>query len=444
MAEWSNWSGWVKSRPHTIAQPSTEAELAELMASAPGEIRVVGTGHSFTALAQTDGTLIELSNLTGVVSVDTEKMEATMWAGTPIHVLTRELYKHGVGLINQGDIDRQTIAGAVGTGTHGTGTAFGNFSSMVRALRLVTPSGDVIEASPEKNADVFEAARLSLGALGVVSQLTMAVCPAYKLLERGWTMPADACLEEASVLKSATRHFEFFWFPHANKTICKSLEETHEDAPDPRPDDSAKGDMMDAEEKLVKRLFDLTAAVPSLAGPVTRFMTRMAGGEAMNRHAQAHPRVRWSHEIFPSARNLRFNEMEWALPDETALEALREVVGLVRQKSVHTAFPIEVRWVASDDVWISPFQGRDSMTIAVHQYHKTNYKDYFDACERVFRSYEGRPHWGKLHRCTEPDFAEMYPNWSAFKTVREKVDPEGQMLNDHLATIFGATRGGAA
>ncbi len=438
MARWSNWSGWVKSDPDVIAQPDSEEALSDVMASSTGPVRVVGTGHSFTPLAATNGTLIELSKLTGLVGVDKAKMEATVWAGTPIHELTRALYAEGLALINQGDIDRQTIAGAVSTGTHGTGPELQNFSAMVRALRLVTPSGEVIAAAPHSNADVFEAGRLSLGALGVISQLTLAVQPAYKLNEQGWTMPASMCLEQAADLSRATRHFEFFWFPYADKVICKSLDMTELDAPEPRSDDRQKGDALDAEEKLVRRMFDLTAFAPFLSGPVTRLMTRMAGSDQMQRHAKTGGRTRWSHEAFPSARNLKFNEMEWALPAETGLDALREIVGYVRQKSERVAFPIECRWVAGDDVWLSPFNGRDSITIAVHQYHKQDYRHFFDACEQVFRNHNGRPHWGKLHRCTAPDFAEAYPKWAAFNDVRARLDPTGRMLNEHLATVFGA------
>ena len=157
----------------------------------------------------------------------------------------------------------------------------------------------------------------------------------------------------------------------------------------------------------------------------------------MQRHAQRGASVRWSHDAFPSPRNLRFNEMEWALPAETGLDALQEIVAYIRQKNVRVAFPIECRWVAADDVWLSPFNGRDSITLAVHQYHKQPYKEFFDCCETIFRAYEGRPHWGKLHRASEPDFAEWYPNWDKFQKIRRQLDPHGRMLNDHLRTVFG-------
>ncbi len=435
MPKWSNWSGWVKSNPAVIAKPDTEDALIKAMAAAPGQVRVAGSGHSFTGLCATDATLIDLSRLKGLIDLDRTKQEATFWAGTPIHEMTQELYERGYGLINQGDIDRQTISGAVSTGTHGTGIDLCAFPSMVRAVQLIVPGGEVIKASPAENSDVFEAARLSLGSLGVISQITLAVQPAYKLVERGWTMPLADCFNAIEALKTATRHFEFFWFPYADDVICKSLDITDEPAKPPRDHD--RGRTASAEEKRVRAMFDLTARVPILSAPVTRYMTHQAKKGSMQRHAKSGSSVRWSHEAFPSPRNIKFNEMEWALPAEVGLDALREVVAHIRQKSVRVAFPLEFRFVAADDIWLSPFNGRDSVTIAVHQYYKQNYEGLFDACETIFRSYEGRPHWGKLHRATEPDFARMYPDWLYFQQVRRMVDPEGRMLNTHLSTIFG-------
>lgn len=436
MPEWKNWSGWVKAAPATIAQPRSEDELAEVMRNAPGEIRIVGTGHSFTALAQTDGTLIDIGNLSGVISVSDDKTEALVWAGTPIHQLGRELFEAGAALINQGDIDRQTIAGAISTGTHGTGPTLGAFPTMVKALRLITPAGEMIDANREVNPEVFEAGRLSLGALGVITQVLLEVRPAYKLKEKGWTAPAEDCLRSLNIQSVATRHFEFFWFPFADHVICKSLEETDEEALPPRGEGQSSRAL--AEEAQVRRMFNLTAALPFLSAPVTRYMTRAARKGSMQRHAGTGEKVRWSHDAFPSPRNIQFNEMEWALPAEAGADALREIVAFMRQKGVRVAFPIEYRFVAGDDVWLSPFNGRDSVTIAVHQYHKQPYKAFFDCCETVFRAYGGRPHWGKLHRAAEPDFAEWYPNWTEFQEVRRRLDPDGKMLNTHLKTIFGA------
>jgi len=435
MPKWNNWSGWVEANPSAIEYPDNEAALIKIMAQAKGPIRVVGTGHSFTPLAATDGTLIDLCKLTGFIDLDHEKREATFWGGTPIHQVGRELHARGFGLINQGDIDRQTLAGAVSTGTHGTGIDLGSFSTMVRAVRLVTSSGEVIDASPSKNNDMFEAARLSLGALGVLSHITIAVEPAYKLVERGWTMPIMDCFNAIEALRTATRHFEFFWFPYADDVICKSLDATNEPARPIRDHD--QGEMRDPEEDRVRGMFDLTARFPFLSGPVTRHITREAGKGKVQRHAKAGGSVRWSHEAFPSPRNIKFNEMEWAVPAEAGIDVMREIAAYIRQKSIRVAFPLEFRFVAADEVWLSPFNGRDSVTIAVHQFHKQDYEEFFDHCETIFRSYEGRPHWGKLHRATEPDFAMMYPDWPYFQTVRRMLDPQGKMLNDHLATLFG-------
>lgn len=436
MAEWQNWSGWVEASPSQIVRPQDEAQLAEALTDAEGEIRVVGTGHSFTALGATDGTLVDLSKMTGLVSVNEARTEATVWAGTPIHQLGTELFNNGAALINQGDIDRQTIAGAVSTGTHGTGIALGAFPSMVTGLRLVTPAGEIITANKQSHPEIFEAGRLSLGALGVVSQITLSVRPAYKLKEKGWTAPARDILNALDAYKAMTRHFEFFWFPYADKVICKSLEETEEEPLPLRGDKVSARDV--SEEKQLRGVFDLTARLPFLSGPMTRILTREAGKGTLERHAKMGDQVRWSHEAFPSPRNIKFNEMEWALPAEVGADVLREIAAYVRQKGVRVSFPIEFRFVAQDDVWLSPFTGRDSVTIAVHQYHKQPYQEFFDHCEMIFRAAGGRPHWGKLHRATAPDFAEWYPRWSNFQKARATCDPEGRMLNDHLRTIFGA------
>ena len=436
MAKWSNWSGGVSSEPSEILRPGSEDELAQIMAHANGEIRVVGTGHSFTALAATDGTLIDLSNMTGVAGVTDDLSVAAVWGGTPIHQLGKELFRMRAGLLNQGDIDRQTIAGAVSTGTHGTGLSLGGFPSMVTGLRIVTPSGEIIQATPQSHPEIYKAGRLSLGSLGVISQIALNVRPVYKLKEKGWTMSARDCLNVLDAYKSLTRHFEFFWFPYSDEVICKSLEETDEEALPLREDEVSQGAL--AEEKRVRRLFDLTATFPFLSGPVTRMLTREAGKGALERHAKQGEQIRWSHEAFPSHRNIRFNEMEWALPVDAGVDAVWEIASYIRQKSIRTVFPIEFRYVAKDDVWLSPFYGRDSVTIAVHQYHKQPYKEFFDYCEQVFRAYDGRPHWGKLHRATEPDFAHWYTKWDDFQNVRRTLDPEGQMLNDHLRAVFGA------
>jgi len=436
---WANWSGGVTALPQAIVQPADEAELARVLAQAPAPVRVTGTGHSFTPLCATDGTLVSLDAMQGLVSADPATKQALVKAGTKIHALGMPLYEHGLALINQGDIDRQAIAGGVATGTHGTGLGLGSFSAAVAGLRLVTPRGEVFEADRSSNEAIYQAGRLSLGALGVVSELTMQCRAAYALRETGWTQNAQEVLEDLERLSRATRHFEFWWFPYADKAICKTLDEVEgfSAAPKGLTGDKATGDAMDAEEKLVRTLMDIAWRVPMLSGFLQRLMTRMAGSESMNRHADASGKAAWSFEAFPSARNIRFNEMEYAVPAEAGPACLRELVAAIRKSGIQVCFPLEYRFVAGDDVWLSPFYGRDSVTISVHQYHKQDYAPLFSLCERIFRRYDGRPHWGKIHSMSAAEFSSVYPRWRDFLEVRAALDPEGRMLNDHLRTLFG-------
>lgn len=433
MASWRNWSGSVSCRPRRILHPASEAELAAALPRARPPVRVAGSGHSFTPLCATDGTLVLLDRLAGLIDHDADSHAATVFAGTPISLLGGLLYERGMGLVNQGDIDRQAIGGAVGTGTHGTGERLGSLSSAVNGLRLVCPDGEIIDCNADSDSDVFGPARLSLGALGIVTRLRLKCRHAYKLAEREWTMRAEDVLDAFDILASRHRHFEFFWFPYADRVICKALDET--DEPAPKPLGTGEGDAMSGRDRLAMLLFEAAWRIPFLSAPIQRLFT----GELAKALPTAPPesgKVRWSHEAFPSPRPIRFNEMEYALPRERGLAALRELASLIRQRRLRTAFPIEVRTVAADDIWLSPFQGRDSLTVAVHQYRKQPYKDYFREAEAVFRAYGGRPHWGKLHTLTLGDASTLYPHWQAFQAVRERLDPEGRMLNPHLKAVF--------
>jgi FAD-linked oxidoreductase len=437
-AAWRNWSGWVASNPDTHHAPESETELTELLPKAAGPIRVMGAGHSFTPLGAEARTLITLENLAGLIDTDTTSRRATVRAGTPLYALGPALFEQGLALINQGDIDRQALAGAVSTGTHGTGVGLGNFSSMVTGLRIATADGALIDADYESEPDVFHAGRLSLGALGVVTRLTMQCREAYRLKERVWLMAANDCFDRLETLTSATRHFEFFWFPYADDVIAKSLEETEQEARPPRPARKrpAEGDVMDAQDRLVRLLFETGRRLPMLTPSITRWLTVQAGRDAASAERKRRPRVRWSFEAFPSVRAIRFNEMEYALPAERGVDALREIVAMIRRKRINTVFPIEFRTIAADDVWLSPFQGRDSVTIAVHQYHKQSYERFFRDCEAIFRAHDGRPHWGKLHFLGARDLADLYPHWDDFQRVRHRLDPNGRFLNSHLRRIF--------
>lgn len=427
--KWSNWSGGVTCKPRQVVVPKDEVELAVAVRQSEGPIRAPGSGHSFTAVHSSKGTLIDLSAFNGLKGVDTERQTATAAAATPLWQLGPLLHEGGVGLKNMGDIDRQTLAGVVNTGTHGTGRTLKNFSAEVAGFRLVLANGEVLNCSAAENAEIFTAGRMSLGTFGVMTEITMHVRPRYKLLEKNFVLPIDDLFAQLDELVSNNRHFEFFWFPYSEVAVCKSLNESSEPAPEPRSAEQmyARGEQGGSDQRAFAAINEVLPYAPFLLKPAHRLFSSLMPGPG---------RVRWSHEIFPSPRTTRFNEMEYAVPYESGPKALREIVETIRKGRINTGFPIEYRTVAADDIWLSPFYGRESATIAVHQYYRVDTKRLFDACEAVFRRYEGRPHWGKRHTRTSTELAALYPKYEPFRAVRRLLDPEGKFLNAHLRSIF--------
>lgn len=431
MVSWSNWSGAVRGEPQRVARPETEAELAQVMREGVGPVRVVGSGHSFTPLGDTSGTLISLDAFSGVVSADPNALTATVKAGSKIHALGRPLFDLGLGLKNQGDIDRQAIGGAVGTGTHGTGPTLGSLSAEVKGFRLVTASGEVVDCSASSNADMFEAGRVSFGTLGVMSEITIGVRKAYKLCEKNWVMPLAACWREIAKLKEQHRHFEFFWFPHADAVVAKSLDETDEEVSAPLTSEQMleRGERVSSDQRAFKIGCEIARVVPALSGRVQKFFTSASMG--------ASSRARWAHEIFPSARNVRFNEMEYAVPAANGIDCIREVAEAFVKHKLPGVFPIEFRYVKADDIWLSPFYKRDAATISVHQYNRQPFEPLFDVAEAIFRRYGGRPHWGKLHSLKFAELERLYPRWGDYQALRRRLDPQGKLTNSYLSQVFG-------
>ncbi|HEX4293128.1 MAG TPA: D-arabinono-1,4-lactone oxidase [Rhizomicrobium sp.] len=426
---WSNWSGGVTCKPRKVVSPKDEVDLAAAIRQADGPVRTPGTGHSFTPLNASDGTLIDLAAFTGLKAADAERQTATLSAATPLWQAGPLLYARGLSLKNMGDIDRQTLGGVVGTGTHGTGRTLKSFSAEVAGFRLVLASGEVIACSASVNPDVFAAGATSLGALGVMTEITMNLRPAYKLVEDNFLLPIDELFRRLDELVAANRHFEFFWFPYSDVAVCKSLNETDQPAPEPRSAAQMyeRGEQGSADQRAFGAINEVLPYAPFLLKQAHRLFSQLMPGAG---------KVRWSHEIFPSPRTTRFNEMEYALPYAKGPDALREIVATIRSKRINTGFPIEFRSVAADDVWMSPFYGRESATIAVHQYHRVDTTRLFGACEAIFRSYQGRPHWGKRHTRTANELGDLYPKFEEFRAVRRRLDPKGKFLNDHLRAMF--------
>jgi FAD/FMN-containing dehydrogenase len=361
-------------------------------------VRVAGAGHSFVPLCATDGLLLSLDDMQGVMSADRPALRAAILAGTRIWQLGEPLLAAGMALENQGDIDRQSLAGAICTGTHGTGRGIGSISTQVAGLRLVTAAGETVECSAALEPELFKAAQVSLGALGVISQITLRLLPAYRLHERTWVASFEECVAGLDVLIAATRHFEFFWSPREDACAMKALQPMDGNAlPAMQPAQPAEGRLV-------------------------RYMKP--------------ERVDWSYRVFPSDRSLKFNECEFALPAAQGPGCLREIRALMLGTHTDVLWPIEYRTLGADDIFLSPAQGRDTVTISVHQAAELPYLPFFSAVEAIFRNHHGRPHWGKWHSHRARNLRGLYPLWDRFLAVRERLDPHGTFLNGYLRELL--------
>jgi FAD-linked oxidoreductase len=365
----------------------------------------------------------------GLRSASPETERATFFAATPLWAIGPALHPHGLALNNMGDIDRQTLAGAVATATHGTGRTLRCLSAHVAGFRLILADGSVLNCTPEDNAEIFRACRVALGTLGVMTEITLSLRPRYGLIEDNFFLRSGELFERLDELITRNRYFEFFWFAFSDVAICKTLNETDRPAPVPVSAETLRrrGARCGLEERVFAGLNEVLPYLPFLARPVHGLFSRVMPGPA---------RVRWSHEVFPSARPVRFNEMEYALPIANGADCLREIVAEIRQKRLVTGFPLEFRTVAADDIPLSPFCERDSVTIAVHQYHKVDTTALFTVCEAIFRNHAGRPHWAKRHSRTRNELASLYPGFERFCTLRRKLDPRGKFLNRYLESLF--------
>ncbi|MGH8562094.1 MAG: D-arabinono-1,4-lactone oxidase, partial [Nevskiales bacterium] len=379
--EWNNWSGSQIAHPRQWLNPLDEAELIRQLPRAEGAIRVTGASHSFSALCKTDDTLISLDRLSGIVAHDRKKLQATVWAGSRLRDLGEPLWNIGQAFINQGDVNPQSVAGACGTSTHGTGVTLGSFSSVVRGARLVTPQGEVIECDPNRNSDVYHAACTSLGALGIVTQMTLQNRATYKLHEREYIEDLDTVLSRLAAYVAENRHFEFWAFFGTGSALVKVLIETDRE---PTPPPAFKLPV----DAVLRAASEIAHGIPALDDTMQKLLASL--------HTPT-DRVGRAHEIFPSPRNVRFNEMEYELPAARGPDCLAEILEAVRARKMNTLFPLEYRYVAADDSWLSPFYGRASASISIHQYHAVDYRPLFALVEPIFWKYEGRPHWGKLH-----------------------------------------------
>ena len=424
---WSNWSGSATGNPAHMLRPRSETALSQAIANSRGQLRVRGTGHSFTKLCATDDTLISLEEMSGDL-LDHRKTGSEdivrVHAGASLNTLSRALEARGLGFKNLGDIDVQSVAGAAMTATHGTGKMFPCLSGEIRRARLVTANGDVIEADAE--SDLVDAARVSLGALGVLSEIDMSVRSAFKLHRVAEVRKRSDLMSEAHTIWDTNRNFEFFVLPFCDYGLSIIHNETTEA-------DMHEGEG-DDEVALAQLRFVRNA---------TKRMPRMRRRllNTFIRTTKTETRIGTSYKLLASVRNTRFHEMEYHMPVDNGLEALAEVVRLIETERPDVFFPIEVRMSAADTGWLSPFEGAPRISVAVHVHQPDDFDWFFTRLEPIFRRHLGRPHWGKLHSLKARDLAEMYPRFGDFQKLRSELDPKGRFINAHLGRLFDVTVG---
>jgi FAD-linked oxidoreductase len=418
VAEWKNWSGSVQAQPARLASPRTEDELATIVRGA-AKVRVVGAGHSFMPLCATTGTLLSLAELDSPIDIAADGASAWVPAGWSLKRLTAELWERGYSLPNQGDINPQSLAGATATGTHGTGIELGSLSTFSRAFRLMLADGSIVECSKEQRPELFEAQRLSLGLLGIATRICVSIMPAYHLEERIERVPLAAAIEKFESVARAHRHAEFFVFPYADEVIMKTLQ--------PVADPGAFKEPSSSDETIFRFCCDVTAVAPAVARVLQRQLMRLIGSSQ---------RTGPAYRIFPSERTVSFEEMEYEMPRAAGLSTLQEAIAWVRKRKLPVAFPFEFRWVAADDIWLSPFNSGPGASISMHQYSKMEWRNLLAAAEPIFRANGGRPHWAKRHTLTTKDVFALYPLAERFCKIRARVDPAAKFANAHLAELF--------
>ena len=428
VATWSNWANTAHATPERTVWPGSVDELQDAGAAAPGRVKAVGSGHSFTPIAVTDGLLVHLDRLAGLVEVDHLAGTATLLAGTTIADANRLLAAQGLAFANLGDIDVQTVAGAVATGTHGTGERFTGLAGMVTALDLLTADGTVRrlrEGGPDD--DAFQAARLGLGALGIVTALTFRCEPSFLLHAVERPAGLDETLEGFDDWVARHDHAEFYWFPHTRRVLTKANDRVDGPA---RPLHRARSWFDD--ELMSNTVFERANRIATRTPAVIPRLNRVSA-QALS----AREYVDASHRVFCSPRRVVFRETEYAIPRDTLAGVLAEAQAWLDRTGERVAFPVEVRVAAPDDVWLSTGYRRPNAYVAFHQYARRDHTRWFDAVEAIVRDRGGRPHWGKLHSLAAADLGPLYPCFDRFRGVRDRLDPERRFTNGYLDRVLG-------
>jgi L-gulonolactone oxidase len=429
---WTNWARTATARPARICAPASVAELCEEVARAVRDglrVRMVGSGHSFTDVAVTDGLMLRPDRLRGIETVDAATRRVTVLAGTPLHELGPALWAHGLALANLGDIDRQTVAGALATGTHGTGEAHGSLASQVVGFDLVSPAGELVSVDATSAPELFHAARVGLGAFGVMTRITLQCVSAFGLqaVERPGSL--DAVLEDLDAFFGSADHVEFYWFPHTRRVLQKVNTRIGPVGLQPLPAWRARLD----DDLLSNTVFEGLNRVATAAPPAIPTLNAVAA-----RALSARTFSDRSYRVFASSRTVVFRESEFAIPQHSTADVLREMDRWFTASGERVAFPVEVRVGPAEDAWLATAHGRDTAYISVHQYHRRPHDRYFDAVAAIMREARGRPHWGKLHSLDGADLSALYPNLDRARALRDDLDPGSHFRNAYTDQVFGS------
>lgn len=429
---WVNWARNQTARPTDIARPASVYDVVELVTRAAAQgrrVKPVGTGHSFTGIAVAPDIQVDMRRLSGITGLDTERRLVTLGAGTPLWRLSQLLTELGLALENMGDIDRQTISGAISTGTHGTGLAFGGLATQVAGLTLVSGNGEVIRIDDEHNPELLPAARIGLGALGIITEVTLRCVPGFAIHAVEKPEPLAPVLDNLDERVTSADHFEFYWFPHTATALTKSNTRM--------PGETATRGAGRLSKRITEEVVEngalgalcvIGTALPSVIPALNNAAVRLMGERV---------HVQQSNRVFATQRRIRFREMEYAIPYEALPEAFAEVRRLIDRRGWRIGLPIEVRMSAADDNWLSTAYGRATAYLAFHRYFREDPSDYFAAMETVMVGHGGRPHWGKMHNRTAADLRAGYPRFDDFVALRERLDPERTFDNDYLRSVLG-------
>jgi L-gulono-1,4-lactone dehydrogenase len=427
---WMNWARDQRCAPAQIARPTSEDELAQVVGQATARglpVRAAGSGHSFSDIACTDGLLVDTSGMQRVIEADAESGLVTVQAGIKLHALGPQNARRGLALENQGDIDLQALGGALATATHGTGARFGNLSTRVVGMHVVTASGDVVDLTHESDPEGLRAARVSLGALGIVSQVTIECVPLYTLQRHDEPLPLPDVLDRLDEHVDGNDHFEFFLWPYTRMAMTRSTKRS-----DARPVPTARWKRAFQERLIEHYLLALICRCGRRFPSQVPRLNRLMAGAMSEARVQDH-----AYNVYATRRDVRFTETEYAIPRTHAREALERALALIERRGLPILFPFEVRFAAGDDALLSTAHERETCYIAAHQYTGMEFESFFRGFEEIMDAYGGRPHWGKRHYQTAATLRERYPQWDRFQAVRARLDPDNVFANDYIRRVLG-------